>query len=134
MVTGIQRLRLADQLAEPLSHYTDAVIFGDTLWVSGLLGTDSQGRIVGKGDVVSQTEQVFKNIQAVLEAAGVSFAEVVRVMVYLTDINDRVKINPVRQRYFKESKPVSTLVEISALADPDALVEIEVVAYIGKKS
>jgi 2-iminobutanoate/2-iminopropanoate deaminase len=89
----IERIRLAGHLAEPLSHYTDAVRAGDTLWISGMLALDSTGTIVGGGDVVAQTEQVFRNLAAVLDRAGAGFADVVKVVVYLIDIEHRVPIN-----------------------------------------
>lgn len=124
----LERIRLPGTIAEPMSHYTDAVLAGGFLWISGMLPTDADGNLVGKGDVVAQAEQVFRNIEAVLTAAGLTFAQVVRVTVYLRNVDDRPLINPVRRKYFGESRPASTLVEISRLALDDALVEIEVVA------
>jgi reactive intermediate/imine deaminase len=126
----IQRIRLPGQIAEPISHYTDAVIAGAFLWISGMLPTDAGGNLVGRGDVVQQAEQVFRNIDAVLAAAGLSFTNVVRVTVYLRNVDDHPLINPVRRKYFGESRPASTLVEISRLALDDALVEIEAVALM----
>jgi 2-iminobutanoate/2-iminopropanoate deaminase len=127
-VKELERIRLPGTIAEPMSHYTDAVLAGGFLWISGMLPTDADGNLVGKGDVVAQTEQVLRNIEAVLTAAGLTFAQVVRVTVYLRNVDDRPLINPVRRKYFGESRPASTLVEISRLALDDALVEIEAVA------
>jgi 2-iminobutanoate/2-iminopropanoate deaminase len=124
----LERIRLPGTIAEPMSHYTDAVLAGGFLWISGMLPTDAEGNLVGKGDVVAQTEQVFRNIEAVLTAAGLTFAQVARVTVYLRNVDDRPLINPVRRKYFGESRPASTLVEISRLAMDDALIEIEAVA------
>ena len=129
-MTDIQRFRVSNQIAEPISHYTDGVKAGNTLWVSGMLPTDAAGNLVGAGDVVAQAEQVFKNIRAVLDSAGATFENVVKVTVYLRNMDDRPSINPVRQRYFGESRPASSLVEISHLAIPGALVEIDAVAYL----
>jgi reactive intermediate/imine deaminase len=117
-------------LADPISHYTDAVRAGDLLFVSGFVPVDGEGRLVGGDDVVAQTRQVFANLAAVLAAAGTTFADVVKVTVYLTDIEDRVRINPVRQEIFGETRPASTLVEVSALATPGAKVEIDAVALL----
>lgn len=125
----IQRIRLADRLPEPLSHYTDAVRAGDTLYISGMLAFGADGELIGVGDSVAQTDQILHNIGLVLEHAGITFAEVVKVVVYLVDINDRVAINSVRRRRFGPSLPASTLVEVAALAHPEARVEIDVVAY-----
>jgi 2-iminobutanoate/2-iminopropanoate deaminase len=126
---AIERIRLPEHLPEPLSHYTDAVWAGDTIWISGMLGLDSTGALVGGADVVAQTEQVFRNLAAVLDYAGASFADVVKVVHYLVEIEHRAAINDVRRRYFGDSRPASTLVEVSALAVPDALVEIDAVVY-----
>jgi reactive intermediate/imine deaminase len=118
------------ELAEPISHYTDAVRAGDLLFVSGFVPVDGEGRLVGCDDVVAQARQVLANLGAVLSAAGATFADVVKVTVYLTDISDRVRINPVRQEVFGDARPASTLVEVSALAIPGAKLEIEAVALI----
>jgi 2-iminobutanoate/2-iminopropanoate deaminase len=120
----------AEGLADPISHYTDAVIAGELLFVSGLVGVDRDGALVGGDDVAAQARQVFANMRAVLDAAGCRFEDVVKVTVYLTDVDDRPKINPVRQEVFGDARPASTLVEVSRLAVPGAKVEIEAVALI----
>lgn len=125
-----EEFRLAD-LGEPISHYTDAVRFGDLLFISGIAPTDAAGRLVGGADVVAQTEQIFRNMKKILDAAGADFGDVLKVTVLLTDIDDRGKINPVRQRYFGEARPASTLFAVSALAIPGMKVEIE--AVVGLK-
>ena len=119
-----------DGLAEPISHYTDAVVAGELLFVSGLIGVDRHGALVGGDDVAAQTRQVFANLRAVLDEAGCRFEDVVKVTVYLTDVDDRAKINPVRQEVFGDARPASTLVEVSRLAVPGAKVEIEAIALI----
>jgi 2-iminobutanoate/2-iminopropanoate deaminase len=121
-----QELRVPG-LNEPISHYTDAVRFGNTLFVSGMGPLAEDGSLVGGGDVAEQTRQVLRNLGAVLRAAGASPADVLKVTVYLTDIGDRALINPVRREFFGESRPASTLVEVSALAIPGMKVEIEAV-------
>ncbi len=119
-----------DGLAEPISHYTDAVVAGGLLFVSGLIAVDGHGTLVGGDDVAAQTRQVFANLRAVLSEAGCRFEDVVKVTVYLTDVDDRPKINPVRQEVFGDARPASTLVEVSRLAVPGAKVEVEAVALI----
>ena len=120
----------AEGLAEPISHYADAVRAGDLLFVSGCVPVDGEGKLVGSDDVVAQAEQVFANIGAVLTAAGASARDVIKVTVFLTDIDDRPSINPVRQRFFGEARPASTLVEVSKLAVPGAKLEIEAIAVV----
>jgi len=119
-----------ETLAEPISHYTDAVRAGDLLFVSGFVPVDGDGRVVGGDDVVAQTRQVFANIGRVLAAAGTTFDRVVKVTVYLTDVDDRTKINPVRQEIFGDTRPASTLFEVSRLAVPGAKIEIDLVAIV----
>lgn len=119
-----------DGLAEPISHFTDAVKAGGFLFVSGIVAVDGEGRLVGGGDVVAQTRHVFENIGAILGAGGCRFEDVVKVTVFLTDIDDRPLINPVRQEVFGSTRPASTLVEVSRLVVPGAKVEIECVALV----
>ena len=116
-------------LAEPLSHYTDAVRAGGLLFISGLVPVDAEGKLVGD-DVAEQTRQIFRNMELVLKAAGCGFEDVVKVTSFLLNVDDRPAINPVRMEFFGETRPASTLVEVSALAVPGALLEIEAVAAI----
>ncbi len=124
-----QEIRVDGQ-AEPISHFTDAVRAGELLFVSGIVAVDGDGHLVCGDDVVEQTRQVFRNMAAVLAAAGCAFADVVKVTVFLTDIDDRPRINPVRQEVFGSARPASTLVEVSRLAVEGARVEIECVAVV----
>lgn len=121
-------------LSPPISHYTDAVRFGDLLFVSGLTAHDEKGALVGEGDAAEQTRQILDNLGKVLAAAGASFSDILKVTVFLTDIDDRTRINPVRQRYFGNAKPASTLVEVSRLALPGMKVEIEAVVGLPKQA
>lgn len=113
--------------APALSHYADAVRFGDLLFVSGVVALDAAGAIIGKGDVVRQTEAIFQSLEAILAAAGAGFADVLKVTVLLIDVEHRTLINPIRQRYFGAHLPASTLIGVKALALPEILVEIEAV-------
>ncbi|HVD47058.1 MAG TPA: RidA family protein [Candidatus Limnocylindria bacterium] len=128
----LERIRLPEQLPEPISHFTDAVVADGWLWMSGIIAVDKDGKLVGGDDVVAQTQRVFENISAVLKAAGADFEDVVKVTVYLRRIDDRAAINAVRRRFFGESRPASTLVEVSALAVAEALIEVEAVARLPK--
>jgi 2-iminobutanoate/2-iminopropanoate deaminase len=125
-----EEIRAAGQ-AEPISHYTDAVrAEGPLLFVSGVVPVDGAGRLFGGDDVVAQARQVFSNLGAVLAAGGATFADVVKVTVFLTDVDDRARINVVRQEAFGEARPASTLVEIAALAIPGARIEVDAVAVV----
>jgi 2-iminobutanoate/2-iminopropanoate deaminase len=128
-VSDRQEFRV-EGLPEPFSHYTDAVRAGNLLFVSGCVSLDADGKLVGEGDVVAQARRVFENIRLCLAAAGASFADVVKVTTFLTDISDRARINPVRQEFFGNVRPASTLVEVSALVLPEFLIEVEAVAVL----
>ena len=120
---------MVEGLAEPISHYADAVVAGDTLYVSGIVPVDASGAVVGD-DVVAQARHVFAIMARVLAAAGATPADVVKVTVYLLDVDDRPLINPVRQEFFGDTRPASTLVEVSRLAVPGARLEIEAIAHL----
>jgi reactive intermediate/imine deaminase len=126
-MTEIQRLMVQSQFP-PVSHYCHVVRAGNIVWVSGALGVSADGSV--PDDVATQAELALASIDACLTAAGATAAHVVKVTVYLTDINDRAKINPSRQRYFGEHRPASTLVGVTALVLPNAKVEIEATAVV----
>jgi 2-iminobutanoate/2-iminopropanoate deaminase len=100
---------MLEGLAPPISHYCDAVRWGDLLFISGMAPVDGKGKVVSE-DVAVQARQVFENLKAALDAAGATFADVLKVTVFLTDVNDRARINPVRQQYFGAARPASTLI------------------------
>jgi 2-iminobutanoate/2-iminopropanoate deaminase len=118
----------------PISHYSNGVKVGDTIYVAGQVALDGEGRLVGPGDVVAQTRQVLENIRRVLHVGGATLDDVVKVTVYLANVDDRPRINEVRQAYFGENRPASTLVEVSRLALPGLLVEIEAVAVVPRRA
>jgi 2-iminobutanoate/2-iminopropanoate deaminase len=125
-----QEIMLPD-LGEPISHYAHAVRFGDLLFISGCAPVDASLRLVGGDDVVGQTRQVLANLGQVLATAGLGPRDVLKVTVFLTDVADRPRINPLRQAFFGDARPASTLVEVSGLAIPGMKVEIEAIAGFG---
>ena len=124
----IERL-LLDHLPAPVSHYCHVVRAGDRVWVSGMVGIRKDGSI--PEDVVGQFQVAMDWLDRALRAAGGRPEHIVKVQVFLTDINDRAKINPLRQDYFGKHRPASTLVEVSALITPQLKVEIEAEAILG---
>src|SRR4029077_17954760 len=89
--------------AEPISHFTDAVRADALLFVSGIVPVDSDRELVGGDDVVAQARKGFDNMRDVLAAAGCTFADVVKVTIFLTDVDDRPLVNPVREEVFGET-------------------------------
>ena len=126
-MTEIKRFLLPDEM-EPVSHYCHVTRAGDRVWVSGTVGVRSDGTI--PEDTVEQFQVAIDTVDRCLKAAGAEARHVVKVTVLLTDISDRAAINPIRQAYFGEHRPASTLFEVSALVSPKMKVEIEVEAVV----
>ena len=116
----------------PTTGYSHAAQMGDLLFVSGQVSQDIDGNVVGKGDIRAQVEQVYANLQAVLEAAGSGLDLIGKTTVFTTSLDHRPVIAEVRNRLFEPlgHVPASTFVVVSSLANPDWLVEIEVVAGV----
>ena len=119
-------------IPDPRPRYTQGILAEGKrlLFIAGQTGVDADNNVVGKGDVAAQTEQVLKNMKAVLDEAGASFADIVKITTYITDPRFRDGLNPARLKYFGDNPPASTLVVVSGLADPDYLVEIEAIAVL----
>ena len=117
-------------VAPPAGAYVHGVRAGGLVFVAGQVARDREGRIVGRGDIEAQAAQALDNVQAVLAEAGCTLADVVKVTVFLTDIRDRERISAVRRRYFGDHLPASTTVEVSKLAMPELMIEIDAVAMV----
>lgn len=103
---------------------------GDLLFISGQAASDIHGQIVGIGNFEAQAEQVFVNLERVLRAGGSSLANVFKVTIFLRDMSNFQKIVEFRGRYFTPPYPADTIVEVSSLYSPDALIEIEAIAVV----
>ena len=113
---------------KPFSHYCHVVRADRHVWVSGAVGTKKDGSV--PESTVEQFRIALESVDACLRHAGAKASNVVKVTIFMTDISERPLINPLRIEYFGESRPASTLVEVSALVDPRLKVEIEAVAYV----
>jgi 2-iminobutanoate/2-iminopropanoate deaminase len=113
-----------------LSHSADAVRARGYVFVAGILPVDASGSLVGEDDVVGQARFVFGELGRILGAASCSPDDVLRVSVFLTDVDDRPRINPVRRELFGAARPASTLVEVSGLAVPGAKIEVDAIAAV----
>ena len=104
---------------------------GDFLFLSGQIAVDADGNVMGKGDLREQTRVVFENIKTILDKAGATFDDVVKLTTFFTaDIHNYQDYFAVRQEYFKNHKPASTGVQVAALAFPGLLLEIEAIAIL----
>jgi enamine deaminase RidA (YjgF/YER057c/UK114 family) len=103
-----------------------------TIYISGQVAFDKDGKVVGKGDLRAQTKQVFDNLKTCLEAAGASFADVVKITAYVVNFKpeQRMVITEVRNQYLSKPPPASTLVGVEALVVDDLLIEVEAVAVV----
>lgn len=120
--------------ADP-DHYeaallSQAIKFGNLLFVSGQPGTDANGRLVD-GGFRDQGEHAFLNLKRVLEAGGSSLDRVIKVTIFVTDMGNFPQVVELRRQYFSAPYPADTIAEVAALYHPDALIEIEAIAAVG---
>lgn len=112
---------------EDIVGYSRAVQVGNTIEVSGTVASDENG-VVGKGDFYLQTKYAIQKIETVLKRGGFALTDVVRTRIFVTDISFWQEVGKAHGEFFKDIKPVTSMIEIKALIDPDFLVEIEVTA------
>jgi 2-iminobutanoate/2-iminopropanoate deaminase len=120
----------AKGLPKPVGPYSPAVVFERLVFVSGQGAIDPATGQLSGFDVATQTEQVFRNIDAILRAAGTDLSHVLRCGVFLTDMRDFDAMNEAYARVFGEHRPARTTVAVSALPHPGLRVEIDAVAYV----
>ena len=115
---------------ESIAGYSRAVRVGNIIEVAGTTAVDTEGQVVGAGDISKQANYIFNKIRNALNHAGSKMSDVIRTRMYLTDINDWETVARVHGDIFSDIKPVSTLVEVSGLIDEELLIEIEVSAVV----
>ncbi|GAA1649591.1 RidA family protein [Georgenia ruanii] len=123
----------SDKLAVPNGHFAQATAIkaqGTLVFISGMTARNAEGGVTGVGDVSAQTHQVCQNLQAAVEAAGGTLDDIVRVDVYVRNMEDFQAIHAVRSQYFTGIAPASTMVEVSKFVNKDYLIEINAIAVL----
>ena len=115
---------------EEIVGYSRAVKVGNVIEVSGTVASDENGVVVGEGDAYLQTKYIYQKIEAVLLRAGAEMKDVVRVRMFVTDISRWQEYGKAHSEFFKDIKPCNTMVEVSALIEPQYMIEIEATAII----
>ncbi len=110
--------------------YSEAMKVGNTIYVSGQVAMDQEGNVVGKGDAAAQADKAYENLKKVLETAGASLTDVVKLNFYFTDMADFPKTGRAFRKYFGDHFPAGTAVQVVNLAFPGLLLEIEAVAVV----
>ena len=131
MTTANRSILRTDSAPKAIGPYSQAVRSGDTIYTSGQIPLDPTTGELIVGDITAQTERVFANLQAVLAAGGATFANVVRVGIYLTDLGDFAVVNDVMKRHFSEPYPARSTIGVAALPR-GAAVEIDLVATLSR--
>jgi 2-iminobutanoate/2-iminopropanoate deaminase len=129
---AVKRLNPAEPFTAVMGAYSHGISIplpgADLIFLTGQKAMDENGEVVAPGDPEKQTEYVFESIETILAEAGATIADVVKAQIYVTDMNDFPVISRIRNRYFKNSKPVSTMVEVNCLSKKGCCVEIAVTA------
>ncbi len=121
---------VSDKIFAAQGPHSNAVRAGNLVFVAGQGARNEKGEIIGQGDITAQTEQVLKNVGALLEAAGASFDNVCMLKVYLTDMRHREAVGKVRRQFFREPFPASTSVQVASLALPEQMIMMEAIAVL----
>ena len=128
----IRRVTSPDVHEPPPERWSNCLVCDGIAYVAGMTARGTDAEVLAKMDEYDQAKQIFGKIRSMIEAAGGTMADVVKVIIYVTNIKNNTKVWAARREFFTGNFPVSTLVQVAALAAPEILVEIEAIAHIGK--
>jgi reactive intermediate/imine deaminase len=114
----------------PARGFSHAIKAGKTVFVAGQTATDEAGKVIGKGDMIAQTDRAYENVARVLKASGASITDVVKMNIFVTDMDAFAGTGEPRKKHFGRHFPASTVVQIERLLDPEAMIEVEAIAVI----
>jgi 2-iminobutanoate/2-iminopropanoate deaminase len=129
----MKRQVTTDRLREPSGVFSQATMIearGKLVFISGMIARRADGSMAGVGDIEAQTRQVCENLKAAVEAAGGTMDDICRVDVYIRNMEHFPAIHKVRREYFRPPLPASTMVEVSKMTSPEALIEISAIAVL----
>jgi enamine deaminase RidA (YjgF/YER057c/UK114 family) len=115
----------------PPGTWSNCKVYGNQVYISGMTGRDLSGNVAGDGSVYAQSQCALERIKHLIEAAGGTMNDIIKITVYVTDIKQREQFWRARKEFFTGAFPCSTLVEVRALDSPNILVEVEAVGFIG---
>jgi len=130
MPKGVIHTELAPQ---PLADYSQAWMVSEAklIFVSGQISVDMSGNLIGAGDIALQTHTVLENVERILKGAGAGLKDVIKINTYVTNMAEYIeKAGEIRREYFPQDFPSATLVEVTSLARPEFMVEIEAIAAV----
>lgn len=126
---------ISKKVLEPNPNiFSNCLKVGDQVFMSGMTAGDNQGGVLGDGTPEDQSRQCLNKIKALIEEAGGTLSDVVKLTVYLTDINHRIDFGKVRKEYFQGVMPCSTLIEVSGFVQPDLVVEVDAIAMFNSST
>ena len=129
-MTNITQIISADVSEPDPNIFSNCLKIGDQLFLSGMTAGDNKGGVLGDGSAEDQARQCLNKIKTLVEEAGGTLSDVVKLTVYLTDINNRIDFGKVRKEYFSGVMPCSTLIEVSRFVQPDLIVEVDAIAML----
>jgi 2-iminobutanoate/2-iminopropanoate deaminase len=124
----LKRVRSPEVPEPPPGSFSQCLVAGDTIFISGQVARTEDGRIDGEGSMLAQATIVLGKVKALVEAAGGTMADIAKMTVFVTDISKRAEIGEARRKFFTGDFPCSTLVQVSSLVEPGLMIEIEAIA------